>query len=166
MSLVDGTDFGGLTTLSSAYTFFKLFYGCSGLTDASKLLLPATTLADGCYGSMFELCKNLTGGPAELLATTLTKDCYTGMFRDCTSLTKAPELPAASLAEDCYFRMFRDCPNLSYIKCLATDITASNCTHEWLNGVASSGTFVKAASMTGWTTGNNGIPTNWTVQNA
>ena len=34
----------------------------------------------------------------------------------------------------------------------------------WVDGVASSGTFIKAASMSSWSTGINGIPTNWTVQ--
>lgn len=31
---------------------------------------------------------------------------------------------------------------------------------------AESGTFTKAAGMTGWETGENGIPSGWTVQNA
>jgi hypothetical protein len=59
--------------------------------------------------------------------------------------------------------MFRDCSRLNYIKCLATDISASYCTNSWVTGVAATGTFEKTPSMTGRTTGNNGIPTNWTV---
>lgn len=39
-------------------------------------------------------------------------------------------------------------------------------TYEWTHGVASTGTFVKNATMTNWTTGKNGIPSGWTVQNA
>ena len=89
------------------------------------------------------------------------------MFYGCTSLTTAPELPATTLAEYCYNYMFIDCTNLNYIKCLATDISASNCTNNWVYGVqTTSGTFIKNSSMSSWTTGVNGIPSNWTVQDA
>jgi hypothetical protein len=64
--------------------------------------------------------------------------------------------------------MFYNCTNLNYIKCLATDISASNCTSNWVNGVAASGTFVKDPNITTstWETGANGIPSGWTVQDA
>ena len=62
--------------------------------------------------------------------------------------------------------MFSDCTSLIYIKCLATDISATSCTDGWVNGVASTGTFVKAAGMSKWTTGSNGIPNGWKVQDA
>ena len=88
------------------------------------------------------------------------------MFNGCTSLTTAPELPATTLAEYCYRYMFNGCTSLNYIKCLATDISAIGCTTDWVNGVSSTGTFVKKAAMTGWTRGKNGIPTGWTIQNA
>ena len=88
------------------------------------------------------------------------------MFNGCTSLTTAPELPAITLAESCYHSMFSGCTSLNYIKCLATDITASFCTDKWVNGVASTGTFVKKSNMTYWSTGYSGIPKGWTVQNA
>ena len=48
---------------------------------------------------------------------------------------------------------------------LATDISANGCTQYWVNNVASTGTFVKNISMTGWTTGNSGIPEGWAVEN-
>lgn len=192
MSLINSTNFSTLTTLSTAYTFFNLFNGCTGLTDASNLILPATTLAEGCYLAMFSGCKSLTTAPSvlpatiltercyaqmfygctnltqapELPATTLAQECYNWMFIKCTSLTTAPELPATTLAENCYLEMFRRCSNLNYIKCLATDISAFNCTYNWVGNVASSGTFVKAASMNDWTTDDNGIPSGWTVQDA
>ena len=114
---------------------------------------------------MFYGCTNLTTAP-ELPATTLAGYCYDGMFRDCTSLTTAPELPATTLVDYCYQYMFYGCTSLNYIKCLATDISATNCTLDWVNGVTSTGTFVKNANMSSWTTGVNGIPTNWTVQDA
>ena len=113
---------------------------------------------------MFSFCTSLTSAP-ELPATTLANGCYEGMFEGCTSLTTAPELPATWLPDGCYYNMFNSCTSLKYIKCLATYISAY-CTHTWVDGVASSGTFIKAASMSSWSTGINGIPTNWTVQDA
>ena len=88
------------------------------------------------------------------------------MFNGCTGLTTAPELPATTLASNCYNQMFKDCSSLSSIKCLATNISASDCTYNWVTSVASSGTFTKASSMTRWKTGNNGIPNDWTVVDA
>lgn len=41
---------------------------------------------------------------------------------------------------------------------------ASDIIKVYHNGAVTSGTFTKAASMSSWTTGNNGIPRGWTVQ--
>ena len=193
MSLLFGADFKGQTGLTDKnYAFLGLFLSNSNLVNAQNLILPAETLAEGCYGYMFFECTNLTSAP-ELPATTLATGCYISMFRDCTSLTSAPELPAttlteycysymfggctslttapsvlpaATLANYCYQSMFNGCTSLKYIKCLATDISATDCLSGWVSGVASTGTFVKAANMESWTTGNSGIPTGWTVQDA
>ena len=109
------------------------------ITDASNLILPVTALTEGCYA---------------------------GMFQGCGSLVNAPELPAATLVDKCYEGMFRGCSSLNYIKCLATDISATDCTTNWVYGVASYGLFIKATNMEDWTVGVNGIPNGWTVQNA
>jgi len=155
------------TTLAhSCYAY--MFQGCSNLTSAPAL--PATTLAQSCYQGMFQSCSNLTSAPA-LPATTLASSCYRQMFQNCTSLSSAPALPATTLASSCYSSMFYGCSNLNSVTCLATDISASNCTSNWLSGVAATGTFNKAASMTTWPTGPynsnnvNGIPVGWTVVN-
>lgn len=152
------------TTLANS-CYLGMFFSCTSLTTA-PLILPADTLAEGCYWSMFNKCSSLTTAPA-LPATTLAKSCYRYMFQDCTLLTTAPTLPATTLADSCYQYMFYGCTSLNYIKCLATNISASNCTGSWVGGVASTGTFVKASSMTSWSTdSSSGIPTGWTVQNA
>ena len=150
------------TTLAS-YCYQSMFSHCSSLTTTPEL--PATTLKTSCYQDMFNGCSSLTTAP-ELPATTLEGTCYAGMFSGCSKLTAAPELPATKLANYCYRNMFNDCTKLNYIKCLATNISASDCTTDWVRDVASTGTFVKAASMTGWTIGVNGIPSGWSLQNA
>ena len=174
------------TTLAN-YCYYSIFDGCTNLTTAPEL--PATTLTDSCYYYMFYECTNLTTAPA-LPATTLAKSCYNAMFRstglvtapelpattlasycynmmfyNCWKLTNAPTLPATVLANSCYCYMFYNCTKLNYIKMLATDISASSCLSNWVNGVASTGTFVKNPAMTSLTTGQSGIPSGWTVIN-
>jgi len=147
-------------TILATQCYYQMFQGCTSLTEAPEL--PATTLANYCFYQMFQGCTSLTTAP-QLPATTLVQGCYYRMFNGCTSLTMAPELPATTLAGYCYNSMFYNCTSLNYIKCLATNISAYNCTASWVSGVAASGTFVKDANMAGWPTGDNGIPINWTV---
>ena len=243
MSLLDSTGFTTATTLNVGGEFSSLFYDCKALLDASKLILPATTLTEKCYSSMFYYCINLSSAPKsigtvntimptsacaytfygcrnltaapelpastlanycyrsmfsnctslpsapELPATTLANYCYQSMFHSCTSLTTAPELPATilanncyqymfqqcaglttapalpatTLAENCYAYMFNECISLNYIKCLATNISASLALDHWVELVAASGTFVKKAGVS-WPSGDSGIPNGWAVQ--
>lgn len=138
MSLLYGDNFIGQTDLTGKYyAFFQLFNNNTKIVDAQNLILPATTLANFCYGAM---------------------------FRKCTSLTTAPELPATTLVDGCYSGMFIGCTNLNYIKMLATNVSATNCLNNWVYGVSSTGTFVKNSAATWDVTGVNGIPTGWTVE--
>ena len=190
MSLVYGDNFSGQTTLTSGNTFYGLFSQCSGLTSAENLVLPATTLtsncyqdmfygctslittpelpattlASSCYQSMFSSCANLTTAP-ELPATTLADGCYLSMFYGCTNLTTAPELPATTLASSCYQYMFSSCANLNLIACLAIDISATDCTNGWVDGVAASGSFfVPSGNPASWKCGVDGVPSDWTIE--
>ena len=70
MSLIDNEH--ELTSIPRPYCFIRLFQGCTSLTTAPEL--PATTLAEDCYGYMFRNCTSLTAAPA-LPATTLTENC-------------------------------------------------------------------------------------------
>lgn len=162
MSLLYGDDFEGKTTISSGH-FEGLFRYNTSLRSASNLILPPTT-SSSCYLEMFYRCTSLIAAPT-LPATTLANACYKYMFESCTSLTTAPILPATTLADSCYFYMFLDCTSLNSITCLATDISAFNCTTGWVNRVASSGTFYKDPSMTAWTVSTSGTPSGWTVEN-
>ena len=171
------------TTMSSL-CYYSMFQGCTGLTQAPDL--PATKLAYYCYGSMFQDCTNLVKAP-KLPATKLSSYCYNQMFQGCTNLVDAPELPAASLTTSCYEfmfykcsklkhapvlpaatlsgtcykGMFQDCISLNYIKCRATDISASNCTNNWVAGVSATGDFYAPASIV-WTQHVSGMPAGWT----
>ena len=111
MSLLYEDDFEGKLTIPCDYCFVNMFMSCnSSITTAPEL--PATTLTNGCYSSMFKGCNSLTTAP-ELPATTLAEGCYREMFVSCYSLTTTPELPATTLAEGCYREMFSDCYSLT-----------------------------------------------------
>ena len=146
MSLVGGDDFARLRKVKE-YAFAYLFSDYDGELDWSwvlskegeELLLPATTLASYCYNSM---------------------------FYGCTGLTSAPELPATTLASNCYNGMFYGCGNLAYIKAMFTTTPGSAYTNNWVNGVKATGIFVKNSAATWDVTGNNGVPTGWTVETA
>ena len=148
------------TTLAD-YCYLAMFQNCTSLITAPEL--PATTLAVGCYDSMFYGCTSLIT-ISELPATTLEGGCYSFMFYNCTSLTTAPVLPATTLVKDCYGNMFNGCSSLNYIKALFTTTPSLKYTSNWVSGVASTGTFVKNSAATWNVTGENGIPTGWTVE--
>ena len=121
-------------TKPQSYMFRNLFFNNKFIVDASNLRLSYTTLESYCYHNM---------------------------FYDCTSLTTAPTLPATTLADDCYNQMFYGCTKLNSITVYAQDISASNCTTNWLSGVASTGTFHNMGFVT-FSKGVSGIPVGWT----
>ena len=151
------------STTLAGYCYSNMFRGCTSLTTAPSL--PATTLANNCYTYMFYGCTSLTTAP-ELPSTTLANYCYSSMFRGCTSLTTAPELPATTLAKYCYQSMFNECTNLNYIKAMFTTTPSTTYTSNWVNGVASTGRFVKNSAAEWDVTGVHGIPNGWTVETA
>ena len=126
MSLIDEENYATAPTLSSVQAFRWFFQNNVKLTDASSLLLPATTLAAQCYQYMFAGCTSLTVAPA-LPAETLDQSCYAYMFNGCSSLTTAPALPATALALQCYYYMFNGCSSLTTAPALPAETLARNC---------------------------------------
>ena len=131
MSLYRTNDFATYNTVMS-YAFTDLFRDCTSLTKAP--VLPATTLAEGCYNNM---------------------------FRGCSTLTSAPELPATTLATSCYSGMFRGCSKLKEIRVYATT-TATDALYEWLYRASSTGDFYCDPNATIFPSGVSGIPSGWT----
>lgn len=163
--------------------YYNLFSGCSALTVAPSL--PATQLADWCYGRMFANCTSLISAPilpatqlagscyqymfygctslsvaSSLPATQLANGCYQYMFWRCTSLSLAPALPATELVTSCYSNMFRSCTSLNYVVMNAETLADKSVT-DFLNGVSSTGTFVKNPNAT-WSN-SDCVPTGWNV---
>lgn len=92
MSLIYGGDFTGNEVdfpSGSKYNFKGLLIpdiGSGIIEDASQLILPATTLTNGCYYEMFKLCKSLIAAPTITQATIQSGYPYDYMFRGCSSL--------------------------------------------------------------------------------
>jgi len=139
MSLIDPVNFATADTVYEK-SFYNLFALSTNIYnhETKDIYLPATNLAENCYDSMFSWSKNIT---------------------------RAPELPAKKLVPNCYYHMFRCSDKLNYVKCLATDISASSCLTDWLDDVSATGTFVKDPAMNNWPEGGSGIPASWTIQN-
>ena len=140
MSLIYYTDFEDEKEIPDNYTFQKLFLNNNHIKnhETLDLVLPATTLSEGCYKMM---------------------------FYGCTGLTRSPELPAATLPKESYNYMFYNCKNLDSVKCLATDISAADCTTNWLVNVSDTGTFLSAQENSIWQSKDksSGIPRAWTA---
>ena len=86
------------------------------------------------------------------------------MFYGCNNLIIAPELPATTLVTGCYTYMFYNCKKINYIKALFNTAPSSTYMNNWVNGVATTGTFVKSKTAT-WTDtfGVSSIPSGWNV---
>ena len=141
MSLLKGKDnLESATALEAKNAFYGLFAGADKLVnnDERLLVLPATTLTEGCYQDMFNGCKGIE---------------------------KAPELPAPKLEKNCYQEMFYDCAKLNHVKCLATDIKAENSTKDWLGkaGTEATGEKVLETLVDMTPNSDDGVPTSWTA---
>ena len=169
--------------------YYRMYYGCTGLTTIKNL--PATNIPASAYESMFQGCVSLVNVPDiyihqfsgtlamrymfsgctslvhcpfKSLPSTLTDGCMRELFYNCTSLLDICELPALTLTPQCYYMLFTK-SKVSYVKMLATDISASNCMFRWFRDVpnVSTSIFVKNINAQWTNRDENSIPTNWTV---
>jgi hypothetical protein len=130
--------FASNVSLTGYRTFYRLFENVSNIKslDTKPLVLPATSLAEGCYKDMFYRCTSLGTAPA-LPAMSLVNRCYDSMFDGCTSLGAAPALPATSLASNCYSYMFSGCTSLSVAPALPATSLAGSCYQSMFSGCTS-----------------------------
>ena len=78
--------------------------------------LPAYELAEYCYYRMFTICVSLTNLPELPEFSSLATGCFKSMFQYCYALETAPRLWVQSLAADCFQGMFYSCTNLSSVR--------------------------------------------------
>lgn len=144
----------------------SMFQECTSLVDASNITFKQFAGQEdvSCCAYMFNGCTSLVIPPKEIrLDNPINYSQFRGMFLGCTSLTKSPDLYIPKLPTLCFYQMFDGCSSLQRIKCLATDMTGSNCLQNWVRGVSSTGTFIKHPDAT-WVTGASGIPSGWTIE--
>lgn len=184
---------GGLAEIFHAGQLAPIQY-C--IVDASKLRLPATEVGNGGYRYMFNQCVNMTSAPEiisvmtmgtyachqmfyncvhlvnppkELPAINMTNSCYNQMFRNCSRMLTAPDIPNVNwgTATNPMNGMFRGCSSLSKIKAMFTELPSDRTViNGWLNGVDTSGIFIKNINATWNVTGDSGVPSGWTIQYA
>ena len=163
------TELSGNVVRQEDYTmegscYANMFWDCTSLVNPPSVL-PALTVTEWSYNGMFYGCTSLTISPV-VSATTVGSVAMGHMFDGCTSLLAGPDLMATTLKSRAYYWMFYGCSNLSSIKCMVTNVYGVyNPFGDWVHGVASTGTFTKDANATFWTSGDSGIPNNWTIQN-
>jgi len=98
-------DWDNLPTAVPVNGFTKAFCGAT-ITAITNNILPATTLGNNCYESMFRN-SNLSVVPKTLLpATELADGCYDSMFMHCGGITTGPDLPAEVMKPSCYNNLF------------------------------------------------------------
>ena len=141
MSLLKGKDnFANANAIEANNAFYGLFAGAEKLVNSTerKLVLPATTLKEGCYENMFSGCKGIE---------------------------MAPELPAPALVKDCYKEIFYDCAKLNHVTCLATDISAEGSTKDWLGKAGTEATSAPVLeTLVPMPPGSDGLPETWTAK--
>ena len=143
--------------------YYAMFQDCEVLEVTPSVLL-AEHVGRNAYASMFMGCDSIKEGP-EIKALTADNNAFLFMFFLCDILETAPTLKIEKLSNSCYSSMFDHCPKLNYVECYATDISATYCTDQWLEGVAAEGTFVCAKGMKDkWPRGISGIPDGWTIK--
>lgn len=118
---------GGVVTVGD-YTFSYLFGSCTGLRDASRLIMPPTTIGASAYYHLFYGCSNLVYGPAAVPVTSFTGiQCMGGMFGNCSSLLVQPALTYTSTTV-----AFGSVMNSTYMNC--TSLTSITIPYENMAG--------------------------------
>lgn len=140
------------------YVFCRLFYGCAKLMAAPRL--DAANIAQYCYAYMFTNATALAVAP-EIVSAQTYSNCFRSMFQGCTALVVAPILKAPTIYGGSYRRMFYGCSSLNLVVLHATTASATNCTYQWLNGVAATGDLYCPQSLV-FTSTDGGVPSGWT----
>lgn len=94
-----------------AYTFYKLFYNCTGLKKV-KLDFEINQPTAHCFESMFEGCTKLEEFDVKWSLTSTADSCCKTMFKWCSSLISVTDLPNVTMSDYCYRQMFENCVNL------------------------------------------------------
>lgn len=93
----------------------------------------------------------------------LVEGCFRSMFAYNTQLKSTPYLSPKTLVTGCYEGMFHGCTSLQYIKAEFTTTPSTTYTNNWVDGVASTGCFIKGKTATWTSKATYACPSGWTL---
>ena len=170
MALLYGEYYVGQTGKFADHMFKNMFYRTK-IVNAYNLVIPynSGSYKYSCY-FMFKDCSELEVAPKELKGNTYVNDhSFYLMFQNCPKLTKTPIIGYTFPANDAMGGMFLNDTLLSEVYILQTEngnhidnLRSSN----WLQGVASTGTFYANQNLTWLDTierSEDTIPEGWTI---
>ena len=171
--LVKGPSFESVSSMDKT-ACYCMFDGCKSL--ATPIKITVDTLSTQCMDYMFRDCTSLKSAIVNIGNITINQYGLQQMFSGCTSLEDVEinyngSLPTAGSSDTStiLYRCFYNCTNLKRIKAMFKSLGTNGSrvqTMEWVSGVPATGTFVKNANATWNVTGNNGVPTGWTIETA
>ncbi len=194
MSMIFGDDAALNYSLSGYTRCFSNLLQSRNLLDAGDLILKATELAPYCYNMLLYECNNNTRLPKELPAEIIKDNCYRyfsnggfyteipavkaksainyGMYGFVTGSKHITKADLSNIKEISGNRpldaAFKNCSGLNFIKIgWKKWENPSGLTSSWVDGVASSGTFIipdNAEFDPESIRGVNGIPEGWDVK--
>lgn len=151
--------------------FYYTFRNCSSMKYFTEIpyVFGGRSGENQSYCNMFLECTSLEASPIKEIrgadnnvSTFGGTGQFEACFYNCTKLKTAPNMPVLTIKNTSYQNMFNGCSQLNYIKMLATSKTSSSLTN-WVTNVAATGIFVKNINATWTDTGNNGVPSGWTI---
>lgn len=134
-SVLDQDNYDTMTNLPT-YAIQGLFQDCTGLIDASGMVMKAGVLANNCCGHLFDGCTDLEKG-AEFFITQTGSWSMEYIYRNCSSLTEAYLHYTGKWSESVF--------------------------KNWMSGVAASGTLY-TDNQDIRTNTPSGCPSGWIVQ--
>lgn len=142
LSLFDGTNYGGITMLSSiTNNFTTQCYTNNGMIQfggnrIENIGFTATGMSPYCYSGMFS--RSTASVLPHIPNASLAEGCYYDMFGGCTNITSAPNIfSSTTLAEKCYAYMFSGCTSLVNVYDLPAITLKERCYEHMFSGCTS-----------------------------
>lgn len=106
----------GISPRQPNYAFYRMFYGCTAIKDASGLTgIDGSTAGSYWYSAMFEGCSNLVNAPSISVASDFEYTFYR-MFYNCSLLAAPPSLSGCSsvtASSGTFAYMFYNCSSIT-----------------------------------------------------
>lgn len=184
-------NFNKVKSNTTKYLLADLFRECQTIMSAYDMELTLETIGSYCYSYMFYRCYNIEYVPKKCncinanaysfngynwvtnanpklknitdisLIKSVGSYTFSRMYQNNKNIESSVCLNFQSTGSNSLFYMFYGCSKINYIHCMLlgniTNLSGA------FQSVASTGVFVKHIDAAWEVTGNNGVPTNWTI---